>query len=53
MLPRLGRFRLDAIARDRRGGFCSGHAIEQLDDLTQTIEVEQVLGCHSGRVLGR
>ena len=53
MLPRLGRFRLDAIARGRRGGSRLGQAIEQLDDPTQTIEVEQVLGCHGGRILER
>jgi hypothetical protein len=29
-----------------------GQAIEQLDDPTQTIEVEQVLSCHGGRTLG-
>jgi hypothetical protein len=30
-----------------------GQTIEQLDDLTQTIEVEQVLGSHGGRTLQR
>jgi hypothetical protein len=30
-----------------------GQTIEQLDDLTQTIEVEKVLGSHSGRALQR
>ena len=30
---------------------CLSQTIEQLDDPTQTIEVEQVLGCHCGRTL--
>jgi hypothetical protein len=29
-----------------------GQAIEQLNDQAQTIEVEQVLSCHGGRMLG-
>jgi hypothetical protein len=55
MLPRFGRFRLDAIASGRRGAFWLGQTIEQLDDLAQTIEVEQVLGCQrqSGWTLER
>jgi len=50
MLPRFGRFRLDAIASGRRVVSWLGQAIEQLDDSTQTIEVKQMLGCqrHSG-----
>jgi hypothetical protein len=53
MLPRFGRFRLDAIASGWGGESWLGQAIEQLDDPTQAIEVKQVLGCHSGRTLGR
>jgi hypothetical protein len=53
MLPRLGRFRPDAIARGRRGVSGLGETIEQLDDPTQTIEVEQVLGSHGGRTFER
>jgi len=30
-----------------------GQAVEQLNDPTQAIEVEQVLGCHCGQTLER
>ena len=53
MLPRFGRFRLDVIASGRRGAFWLGQTIEQLDDPTQPIEVEQVLGSHGGRTFQR
>jgi hypothetical protein len=53
MLPRFGWFRLDAIAGGRGVVSGLGQAIEQLNDATQPIEVEQVLGCHSWRTLGR
>ena len=53
MLPRLGRFRPDAIATGRGGALKLGQTIEQLDDLTQTIEVEQVVGSQGGRTLQR
>ena len=53
MLPRLGRFRLDAIATGRGVAPRLGQTIEQLDDLTQTIEVEQVLGSHGGGTFQR
>jgi hypothetical protein len=53
MLPRLGRFRPDSIATGRGGAHRLGQTIEQPDDLTQTIEVEQVLGCHGGRTFQR
>jgi hypothetical protein len=53
MLPRFGRFRLDAIAAGQGGMVCLGQTIEQLDDPTQTIQVEQVLGCPGERTLGR
>ncbi len=51
MLPRFGWFRLDGIASGRRDTSWLGQTIEQLDDPTQTIEVEQVLGCPCGRPL--
>jgi hypothetical protein len=47
----LGRFRLGAIVSGRCGVSRLGQAIEQLDDPTQAIEVEQVLGCHCGRTI--
>jgi hypothetical protein len=53
MLPRLGRFRPDMIATGRGGALRLGQTIEQLDDLTQTIEVEQVLGSRGGRTFQR
>ena len=53
MLPRLGRFRPNAIATGRRGVSWLGQTIEQLDDPTQTIEVEQVLSSQGGRILQR
>ena len=49
MLPRFGPFRLDAIAAGRGSAVHLGQTIEQLDDPTQAIEVEQVLGRHCGR----
>jgi hypothetical protein len=51
MLPRFGLFRLDAIAAGRGGVVRLGQTIEQLDDPTQAIEVEQMLCCHRGRNL--
>ncbi len=53
MLPRRGRFRLDVIATGRGGAIRLGQTIEQPDDLTQTIEVEQVLGSRGGRISQR
>jgi hypothetical protein len=53
MLPRWGRFRPDAIATGRGSAPRLGQAIEQLDDPTQTLEVEQVLGSPGGRTLQR
>jgi len=53
MLPRLGRFRPDVIATGRGGALRLGQTIEQPDDLTQTIEVEQVLGSQGGRTFQR
>src|SRR5262245_4626094 len=53
MLPRLGRFRPDAIATGRRSVSGLGETIEQLDDPTQTSEVEQVLGSQGGRTVQR
>ena len=53
MLPRWGRFRPDAIATGWRGVSWLGQTIEQLEDPTQTIEVEQVLGSRGGRTLQR
>ena len=53
MLPRSGRFRPVTIATGRGGALRSGQTIEQLDDLTQTIEVEQVLGSRVGRTFQR
>jgi hypothetical protein len=53
MLPPSGRFRPDVIATGRGGEPWLGQTIKQLDDLTQTIEVEKVLGSHSGRALQR
>jgi hypothetical protein len=53
MLPRRGRFRPGAIATGRGGAPRLGETIKQLDDLTQTVEVEQVLGSRGGRTLQR
>jgi hypothetical protein len=53
MLPQWGRFRPGAIATGRGGALRLGQPIEQLDDLTQTIEVEQVLGSRGGRTFQR
>jgi hypothetical protein len=44
MLPRFGRFRPDGIVRDRGSAPGLGQPVEQWDDPTQTVEVEQVLG---------
>jgi hypothetical protein len=53
MLPRFGRPGLAAIAANRRGASRLGHTIEELDDPTQTIKVEQVLHLRLGRSAGR
>jgi hypothetical protein len=53
MLPRRGRFRPGAIATGRGGALRLGQTIEQLDDLTQTVEIEQVLGSRCGRTFQR
>jgi len=53
MLPRFERFRLDAIVSGRPGAFWLSQAVEQLNDPTQAIEVEQVLGHHCGRTFER
>jgi Reverse transcriptase (RNA-dependent DNA polymerase) len=44
MLPRFGRFRPGAIVTSRGGALGWGQTIQKLDDPTQPIEVEQVLG---------
>jgi hypothetical protein len=49
MLSQFGRFRLEMIVSDRRGAPRLGQAVEQLNDPTQAIEVEQVLGRRCGR----
>jgi hypothetical protein len=51
MLPRLGRFRPGAIATGRGGALRLGQTIKQLDDLPQTVEVEEVLSSRGGRTL--
>jgi hypothetical protein len=43
MLPRFGLVRLDVIVMGRGGVVRRGQTIEQLDDPTQAIEVEQML----------
>ena len=53
MLPPSGRFGPDVITTGRGSEPRLGQTIKQLDDLTQTIEVEKVLGSHSGRTLQR
>ena len=53
MLPRWGRFGPDAIATGRGGAPRLGQAIEELDDPTQTLEVEPVLGSRGGRTFPR
>jgi hypothetical protein len=53
MLPLFGWFRLVAIASGRRGAFWLGQTIEQLDNLTQAIEVKQVFSCHCGWTIGK
>ena len=53
MLPRFGLFRLGAIAARRGGVVCLGQTIEQLDDPTQAIEVEQMHCRLRGRNLWR
>ena len=49
MLPRFGPCRPGAIATGRRGGSRLGERSSELDDLTQAVEVEQVLGGRCGR----
>jgi hypothetical protein len=44
MLPRFGRFRWYGIVMDRGSAPGWSQPIEQLDDPTQTVEVEEVLG---------
>jgi hypothetical protein len=53
MLPRWGWFGWDVIAGCGRGAPRLDQAIEPVDDPAQTIEVEQVLGRHGGRILRR
>jgi hypothetical protein len=53
MLLRFGLFRLDGIAAGRGGVVRLSQTIEQLDNPTQAIDVEQMLCCHCGRNLWR
>ena len=53
MLLRFRLFRLDTIAAGRRGVVRLSQTIEQLDNQTQAIEVEQMLCCRCERNLWR
>ena len=48
MLPRWGGIGWNVVAGCGGGALHLDHAIEQVNDTAQTIEVEQVLGGHWG-----